>query len=67
MNPAVLYAIQALTQLLGLVPAATAAWQQVQATRNKLEQFQAEKRDPTPEEWAALSAQTADLLKQLNS
>lgn len=63
----VAFAIQVLTQLLGLVPAATAAWQMVQDSRNKLELMRAEKRDPTPEEWAALNAQTADLLKQLNS
>lgn len=61
------FAIQVLTQLLGLVPTATAAWQMVQDSRNKLELMRAEKRDPTPEEWAALNAQTADLLKQLNA
>lgn len=61
------FAIQVLTQLLGLVPAATAAWQMVQDSRNKLEIMRAEKRDPTPEEWVALNAQTADLLKQLNA
>lgn len=63
----VAFAIQVLTQLLGLVPAATAAWQMVQDSRNKLELMRAEKRDPTPEEWAALNAQTTDLLKQLNA
>lgn len=63
----VAFAIQVLTQLLGLVPAATAAWTMVQDSRNKLEQMRAEKRDPTPAEWDSLNAQTAALLKQLNS
>lgn len=61
------FAIQILTQLLGLVPAATQAWQMVQDQRNALEKMRAENRDPTVEEWAALDAITEGLRKQLHS
>lgn len=61
------FAIQVLTQLLGLVPAATQAWQMVQDQRNALEKMRADNRDPTPEEWAALDAITDGLRKQLHS
>lgn len=61
------FAIQILTQLLGLVPIATQAWQMIQDQRNALEKMRAEGRDPTPEEWAALDATTDNLRKQLHA
>ena len=54
--PAIAYAIQLLNTIIPLIPVASSLFTQVQQQRNLLEQMAAEKRDPTPEEWAALDA-----------
>jgi hypothetical protein len=68
MNPAVLlYAIQ----ILQAIPQLLAAGQSVMGSVNQgttaLQNMLAEKRDPTPEEWAALDAQIDSLRAQLHA
>lgn len=64
-------ALQYVIALLSQVPALVAAGQQVIGTINQAitmgNTFVAEKRDPTPEEWAALDAARDALHKQVQS
>jgi len=68
MSPA---ALQFVIALLSQVPGLIAAGQSVVSTVNQAitmgNTFVAEKRDPTPEEWAALDAQRDALHKQVQS
>jgi hypothetical protein len=68
MNPtAIAYAIE----LLGAIPNLIAAGRDIAALvsegKFKLEQMQAEKRDPTPEEWDVLNAQIKSLRGELHA
>lgn len=59
--PAIAYAIQALNVLPGLIAAGIDVVAIVQKTSDDLAAMQAENRDPTDEEWAALNKVVEDL------
>lgn len=64
---AALYALQLLNSMIPLIPAASSLFATFQQNRNALEKMIAEKRDPTPEEWAALDAIRDSLHQQVQS
>lgn len=66
MPQAVMFAIQALTALPGLVKAGIDITNMVTEATSKLELMQKEKRDPTVDEWNALNTQIANLRNQLH-
>jgi len=61
------YVLTLLTQLLQLVPAGSALFQKFTDQKTKFEQFVAENRDPTEEEWAALDAEVKALEAQVDA
>jgi hypothetical protein len=63
---AISYALQLLTELPGLIQAGTDVMGALTKGREKLTQFQAEKRDPTPQEWAELNEQISALRSELH-
>jgi hypothetical protein len=68
MSPAVLlYAIQLLNALPGLIATGQNLLTVVQQHRDALERMHAENRDPTQEEWDALNASINALRSQLHS
>lgn len=67
MMPALAFALQALQVLPGLVSAGVDIAHLVNQTTTALGKMQAEKRDPTQEEWDALNEQIAGLRKELHS
>lgn len=60
-----IFALQILNQIIPLIATGSALFTQVQTSRNTLEKMIAEKRDPTPEEWAGLNGQISNLRTQL--
>jgi hypothetical protein len=68
MNPtAIAYALQLMSALPGLIKAGVDITHTVTASRDKLAQMDAEKRDPTPAEWDALNAEIARLRGELHA
>lgn len=65
--PAIGFAIQLLTALPSLVKAGMDITALVQDSTAKLNQMQAEKRDPTPEEWDDLNAKIKALREELHA
>ena len=61
------YAIQLLNTIIPLIPAASALFTSIQQQRSQLELMQAQGRDPTAEEWAALDALRDQLHKQVQA
>lgn len=60
-----IFALQILNQIIPLIATGSALFTQAQTSRNTLEKMIAEKRDPTPEEWAGLNGQISNLRTQL--
>lgn len=67
MTPALLFAIQALTLLPGLIQAGAEVLSLIQTTTTALAAMQAEGRDPTDGEWAALRAAGEAALARLDA
>jgi hypothetical protein len=67
MAPALMFAIQALTLLPGLIQAGVEVVTLIQTTTTALNAMQAEGRDPTDAEWAALRAAGEAALARLDS
>lgn len=61
------FAMEALTALPGLITAGKDIMGLVQSTNSVLSTAQAEKRDPTDQEWATLNNTIAALRKELHS
>ena len=67
MAPALMFAIQALTLLPGLIQAGAEVLSLIQTTATALHAMQAEGRDPTEAEWAALRAAGEAALARLDA
>ncbi len=67
MAPALMFAIQALTLLPGLIQAGAEVLCLIQITTTALHAMQAEGRDPTDDEWAALRQAGEAALARLDS
>lgn len=68
MNPQMLmFAMQALQALPGLLVAGQNVLSMVNQVNESLAKMQAENRDPTPDEWALLNTVIADLRTALHS
>lgn len=66
MNPsAILFAITLIERLPGLVKAGIDTAELVSTGKAKLEQFQKENRDPTPQEWSDLNGRLTALESRL--
>jgi hypothetical protein len=63
---AISYALQLLTELPALIQAGTDVMDTLTKGREKLTQFQTEKREPRPDEWAALNAHIGALRGELH-
>ena len=63
---AIAYALELLTSLPGLINAGAQVVDLIQNGQAKLKAFDAEKRDPTPEEWSDLNASIAAKRKELH-
>ena len=67
MAPALMFAIQALTLLPGLIQAGAEVLALIQTTTTALNAMQAEGRDPTEAEWAALRTAGEAALARLDA
>jgi hypothetical protein len=68
MNPtAIAYAVQLVGALPGLIQAGVDITRTLREGQSKLQQFEAEGRNPTPQEWDALNAEIARLRGELHA
>ena len=67
MNPALTFALQALSALPGLIQAGIDVALLIQRTTAALQSMHEEDRDPTDSEWEALHSSTEDALARLDA